>query len=252
MGYRSQGSYRGMYRNESTYMNIHRLKVTFAVSALLICCQTDFARQTISIKMLGVFEEPAYLSGNESCNDATADSNGWFEPLNQSYTLLRISLNYTDPDTAQSSDLVLFEDDPQEYRITYRTQRIFKKELSESSLGVDLVGKTINSLRISFSSGIVGQSKHEEDHSISLGSGPSGDGVSACSPGVAQNLCLSDDETGQCSASYAQPFLVGKGQSYSFVIKVQWKRTVNRIEQGGNLSDISMLTPTLSVAESEN
>lgn len=233
-------------------MSVTKLKFVLASSIIFICCQTDFAKQTLSIKMLGVFEEPLYLSGTESCNDATSDENGWFEPLNQSYTLLRISVNYSNPDTGQTEDLTLFDGDPEDYRITYRTQRIFKKELSESALGVDLVGKTVNFIRVTFSTSIVGQSKYEVDHNISLGSGPLDEDTLACTPGVAQNLCLSDDETGQCSVSFTQPFLIGKGQSYSFVIKVQWKRTVNRVEQGGNLSDVSMLSPTLSLAEAEN
>ena len=146
---------------------------------------------------------------------------------------------------------MVFDSDPEEYRITYRIQKIFSKEISESALSIDLVGKTINAVRVTFSDQIKGASKYEDNHTLTLGGGPSEEGVEACTVGAAVSKCDSVDNTGECSAVYSEPVTVGKGQSYSFVVKVRWKRTINRVSVDGALKDISMLTPTMRVAISD-
>ncbi|MCB9229170.1 MAG: hypothetical protein H6618_06120 [Deltaproteobacteria bacterium] len=237
--------------NEPHIRKTYALILIFMAGASSLQCQTDFNQQTLAIRMLGVFEEPLYLSGDESCNDASTDADGWFEPLNQNFTMLNVTVNYSDPDTGTTDDLILYDGDPETFRITYRTQRIFKKEISTAISGVDLTGKTINSISVTFLDEISGASQYQENHLVILGSAPAAPEEGACQQS-ALLPCQTDDSTGECTVRYSTPFEIGQGKSYTFTLRVHWKRSIHRVDDNGTLQDISMLSPTLELIPSDH
>ena len=46
---------------------------------------------------------------------------------------------------------------------------------------------------------------------------------------------------------YGEDIVVTTGQGYSLLIKSQWKRTLDRQEIGGEILDLSMSAPVMSI-----
>ena len=128
-------------------------------------------------------------------------------------------MTYSDPTLGgelQNVDLLAGENSS--FRIANRTQRIFRKEISESSLGFDLAKKTVHSLKITFDNKVTSLTKNSDSLETTLGSSPSAGG--ACTY-TDLNPCLSDDQDGQCSVLFNEGFTAITGQGYTFVIKVK-------------------------------
>ena len=139
--------------------------------------------------------------------------------------------------------LDLSTDSPVEYRVTNQVQKIFSKKISTNDLTMDIVGKNITSMKVSFDRSIVATTKYSSNLASTLGQDPSG-GESICSYSEL-SPCHPDDISGICSIEYAEPFLVKKGQGYQFKIRVQTKRTVERDALVGE--DLKMIAPTFAI-----
>lgn len=223
-------------------MGLLKLSITLALAFLSIasCDQANLNKNFIDVKMLTTLEEPSYAGGDNSCND------DWFEPYSVNFTITNVEMRVVDPNDGAITVIDLYDDEPVSYRITNRIQKIFSKEVSESSLGLDITGKVITSLRVTFNEQITARTKFSEAIASSLGLEPSG-GDDVCSY-TDLGTCDSEDITGQCSIVFSDPTDVIKGQGYSFVIKAQIKRTILRNTSSDPQQEIKFISPTMAIS----
>ena len=223
-------------------MNLTRLLGLLALhfASLSGCDQTDFTSQFLDVKMLTVLEEPSYAGGSVACN------NDWFEPYSINFSLKNVILTIVDPSNGAIRMIDLYDEAPESFRITNRIQKVFSKEISETSLGLDLTGKVIVGFKITFDEQITARTKFSESIGSSLGLSPAG-GEDICSY-TELGSCDAEDLNGECSIVFSDPTDVIKGQGYSFVITVQIKRTILRNTAAEPPQEIKFISPTLAIS----
>lgn len=117
--------------------------------ALCGCEGVSLSKQTITIKMLGTFEEPSVTPA------------GGFDPISQTYKLTGVSLTNADGSTED-----LLADAPEQnkfFRIINRTQIIFSKEVSTAQ-----IGQTYSSLNVTFDPAVTAISKYNANQGFVL------------------------------------------------------------------------------------
>lgn len=220
---------------------------TLILLFILFSCSTDdVTKQYLVFKMYGVFEKPSYMGTGETCNDS------WFEPITQTFLLKSIKMNVYDPETDENTIYPIFEDEPKTIIVSNRSQKIFSVEISKEELGVELVGKLITDVAITFDREITGRGKNNENLETDLVM-PNTDEANLCDIVVTTRGCIQDgpfdDGPGDCSALMEDNFTAEKGLGYEFLIKVQWKQTVQREDEE---KDIKMISPTFDVSYSKS
>ena len=223
-------------------MSIYRLMgiLAMAYANLSGCDQTSLTTQFLDVKMITVLEEPTYAGGPITCNDE------WFEPYSVNLTLKNVVMRIVDPSNGAVRMIDLYEDEPVSFRITNRIQKVFSKEISEISLSLDITGKIISEFRVTFAEEVSARTKYTESISTNLGLEPVG-GEDVCSY-TELGTCDSEDLTGECSIIFTDPTDVIKGQGYSFVIKVQLKRTILRNTAIEPQQEIKFIPPTMAIS----
>ena len=211
-----------------------------AYTSLSGCDQADLTSQFIEVKMLTVLEEPSYTVGDVSCN------HDWFEPYSVNFTLKNVVMRVLDPSNGATRRIDLFEDAPVSFRIANRIQKIFSKEISETSLSLDITGKIITGFWVTFAEQITAKTKFIESIGTNLGLNPTG-GEDVCSY-TDLGPCDSEDLSGDCSVLFSDPTEVIKGQGYSFVIKVQLKRTILRNTAADPQQELRFISPTMAIS----
>ena len=183
------------------------LTVLMSLFFLTSCQDQNLTAQYIDIKMQGVFSLP-------KADVQYSESEIRVEPISQTYTLKDVVM--TD---SLGVEYDLYSNKPTDYRISSRTQRIYRKELDNSFLD-----QTFVSLKITFSNKIVGASKFKSNHKVSLQADGGADYIVA----------------------YDDGFSLSAGQKLIFNISVKWKKTVLRKGGNGSFTE-SMEAPGLSV-----
>ncbi|MFK7826221.1 MAG: hypothetical protein AB8G05_18860 [Oligoflexales bacterium] len=214
--------------------------LTLAFTSLSGCDQSSLTSQFLDVKMLTVLEEPSYTSGGISCNDE------WFEPYSVNFTLKNVVVRILDTSNGAVRMVDLYDDDPVSYRITNRIQKVFSKEISESSLSLDITGKVITGFWVTFAEQVTAKTKFIDSIATNLGLNPEG-GEDVCSY-TDLGTCNSEDLTGECSVGFVDPTEVIKGQGYSFVIKVQLKRTILRDTTADPQQELKFISPTMAIS----
>lgn len=178
---------------EKEYRGSGLLVLVISVLLLQGCLDDNLTAQYLDIKMKGVFA----LSQSDINYD---DSEVRVEPISQTYTLKDVILI-----DEQGVEYDLFTDEAEEYRISNRKQRIFRKQLDNSFLNV-----VFSEARVTFSNQIKGVSKFKTNHSIEISADAGDDYV----------------------VTYSKNFSISAGQRLILNIDIKWKKTVLR--QGGN------------------
>lgn len=160
------------------------LKMKLMVLLILLqSCSTEdnLTDLFIEVKMLGVFKE-------------AASSTGEFEPISQTYTLTDVVMTDPNGETYQ----VFEETQPVTIRINKFTQLLLKVPMK-----TEWEKQTFSSIVFTFDSEVLGVSKLEKNHTLTL-------------------------ESEQ--VSYTTQFETSAGQGLEFIIGVNWQGTVNRDE----------------------
>ena len=204
------------------------------------CLDQTLENESINIKMISVFEEPSYVK-SDTCNTE------WFEPHSIEFTLKNVILTYLDTAQTQHTLSLLDESDINAtFKITNRLQKIVSKEITTNELGVDLIGSTIQSIKVIFSNQITSSSKYSDALTATLGALPSDSVEDACTFETV-TPCDENDEDNQCSITYTDSSVIQPAQSYHFVIQVNSKRTIRRTTEDPK-EDTLFIFPTLDIS----